>query len=283
MNEDDKLDILLIEDDLQDQAFIQDCLQSASIVNQISIKSDLKSGGNQLKANSYHLIILDQKLSDGNGIDFLQKLRDAKNDIPVILITGHGDEATAVKAMKAGASDYISKDKISSESISRSVQHSMESYHLIMRAKQAEINLSENEKRYRTIVETVSDFIFELNPDGKIIFVNSAFKMLGYDREELIGRHIKEFLVSDDIEDTVDQVATQGVGPLATTNLEVMFKTNEDSTIFGEMGTTKMFLDAFGVWDVPAEMAFKKNINKKFLGTVCIGRDIPTSEISDIF
>lgn len=282
MNEKDKLDILLIEDDLQDQAFIQDCLQSANIARQISIKPDLKSGEAQLKANAYHIIILDQKLSDGNGIDFLQKLRKSKNDIPVILITGHGDESTAVKAMKAGASDYISKDKISSESISRSVQHSMESYHLVMRAKQAEINLSENEKRYRTIVETVSDFIFELNPDGNIIFVNSAFKMLGYDREELVGRHIKEFLVADDLENTIEQVATQGVGPLATTNLEVMFKTNEDSTIFGEMGTTKMYLDAFGVWDVPAEMAFKKDIKKKFLGTVCIGRDIPISDI-DVF
>jgi PAS domain S-box-containing protein len=184
--------------------------------------------------------------------------------------------------MRAGASDYMPKDKISSDSISRSILHSMESYHLIMRAKQAEINLSENEKRYRTIVETVSDFIFELNPDGEIIFANSAFKMIGYEREELIGQHIKEFLVADDLEDVVDQVATQGVGPLATTNLEVMFKTNEDSTIFGEMGSTKMFLDAFGVWDVPAEMAFKKNINKKFLGTVCIGRDIPTSDM-DLF
>lgn len=282
MSEIDKLDILLIEDDLQDQAFIQDCLQSTNIASQISIKPDLKSGEDQLKATPFHIIILDQYLSDGNGIDFLQKLRNAQNDIPVILITGQGDEATAVKAMRAGASDYMSKDKISSESISRSLQHSMESYHLIMRAKQAEINLSENEKRYRTIVETVSDFIFELNPKGEIIFVNSAFKMLGYDREELIGKHICEFLVSDDIEDTVSQVATQGVGPLATTNMEILFKTNEDSTIFGEMGTTKMYLDAFGIWDVPAEMAFKKNINKKFLGTVCIGRDIPTSDI-DIF
>ncbi len=273
----EKLNILLIEDDVHDQAFIQECLQSTDIVSQILIKPGLKLGEAQLRTNSFHVIIIDQILPDGTGIDFLQKLRNANNDIPVILITGQGDESTAVEAMRAGASDYMPKDKISSRSISRSIQRSIESYHLVMRAKQAEFNLSENEKRYRTIVETVSDFIFELNTDGKIIFANSAFKMLGYEREELINRHIREFLVSDNLEEIINQVATRGVGPMATTNLEILFKTNEDSTIFGEMGTAKMFLDAFGVWDVPAEIAFKNKIKKKFLRTVCIGRDIPTS------
>ncbi len=278
MEDYEKLDILLIEDDQEDQAFIQKCLQTADIASKVSIKPDLKSGEAQLDADSFHALILDNKLGDGEGIEFLKKLRNANNDIPVILITGLGDEYTEVKAMHAGASDYMPKDRISSGSISRSLQHCMDAYHLVMRAKQAELNLSENEKRYRTIVETVSDFIFELNPEGEFIFANSAFKMLGYEREELIGRHICEFLVSDDVEDLVSQVATRGVGPLATTNLEVLFKTNEDSTIFGEIGMTKMFLDAFGVWDVPAEMAFKKNIKKNFLRTVCIGRDIPTAD-----
>ncbi len=283
MDEDQKLDILLIEDDETDQTVIKKCLVSTDITNQISVKPDLKSGEAELDTNSFHVVIVDQNLSDGSGIEFLQKLRKANNDIPVILITGLGNESTAVEAMRAGASDYIPKDRISPKSISRSLLNSIESYQLIMRAKQAEINLSESEKRYRTIVETVSDFIFELDSEGKIIFSNSAFKMLGYEKEELNGKYIKDFIVADDLEDIIPQVATQGVGPLATTNLEVLFKTNEDSTIFGEMGVTKMYLDAFGVWDVPAEMAFKKNITKNFLGTVCIGRDIPSSNSDSDF
>ncbi len=272
-----KLDILIIEDDDVDRMLIQSSLKTAKIANKICFKSDLASGQKQLASESFHTLILDNNLSDGIGIEFLKKMRAEGNDIPVILITGLGDELIAAKAIKTGASDYIPKDRISPESISRSILNSIDSYKLIMRAKQAEMTIIEREKRYRNIVETVSDLIFELNPERKIVFANSAFEMLGYSPEELVNQPISEFIEAENLEQVVEQVATHDVGPLATTNLIVKFKVNPNSAIFDALETMEVHLDAFGLWDVPAELAFKRNVEKNFLGTVCIGRSIPKS------
>ncbi|MBW2709312.1 MAG: response regulator, partial [Deltaproteobacteria bacterium] len=55
------------------------------------------------------IIISDYVLAGTTGIDLLEELKKRKIDIPVIMVTGHGDERLAVKAMKLGAFDYVAK------------------------------------------------------------------------------------------------------------------------------------------------------------------------------
>ncbi len=57
----------------------------------------------------FDIIVLDIRLPDGDGIDLLDKFRQAIPDVEVILITGHGNVDSAVEAMKLGAYDYITK------------------------------------------------------------------------------------------------------------------------------------------------------------------------------
>jgi DNA-binding NtrC family response regulator len=56
-----------------------------------------------------HIILLDLKLGQENGLALLRELSSAEPGIPVIIITGHGDVASAVDCMKAGAANYIQK------------------------------------------------------------------------------------------------------------------------------------------------------------------------------
>ena len=53
--------------------------------------------------------IVDLKLEDGNGIDFVPVLRSRRPDIRIVVLTGYGNIATAVAAVKAGAVDYLAK------------------------------------------------------------------------------------------------------------------------------------------------------------------------------
>jgi two-component system, LuxR family, response regulator FixJ len=54
-------------------------------------------------------VITDVRMPNISGIDLLRKLRELKRGIPVIVITGHGDVALAVEAMKIGAADFLEK------------------------------------------------------------------------------------------------------------------------------------------------------------------------------
>lgn len=63
----------------------------------------------RLGRQPYQLCLTDMRLPDGNGIDLVRKLQTARPDLPVAVITAHGNMDTAIEAMKAGAFDFLSK------------------------------------------------------------------------------------------------------------------------------------------------------------------------------
>ena len=87
-----------------------------------------------------------------------------------------------------------------------------------------------------------------------------------------MGHTIDEFIdVPSNDQEFISKIATQAVGPLATSNLEVNIK---ETVLDGEGRSIPVLLDAFGLWDVSDEEVFKNNVEKVFLGTLCIARNI---------
>lgn len=70
---------------------------------------DGEEGLKKFKENSYDLVLCDIKMPKLDGIEFLEKAKEINNDIPIIIISGHGNIETAVDAVKKGAYDYIAK------------------------------------------------------------------------------------------------------------------------------------------------------------------------------
>ncbi len=63
----------------------------------------------QVFSHDYDLVLLDMKMSDGNGIDVLQRIKAKRPDLRVVIVTGYASIDTAVDAIQKGASDYIPK------------------------------------------------------------------------------------------------------------------------------------------------------------------------------
>jgi signal transduction histidine kinase len=71
------------------------------------------------------VLLLDLVLPDGDGAAVVSELRGAGFDVPIVVMTGHGDEQTAVAIMKSGASDYIPKAALSAERLGQSIRHAL--------------------------------------------------------------------------------------------------------------------------------------------------------------
>lgn len=99
--------ILLIEDDLTYSKIIKNFLEkNGYIVNSYQKVADTY---NALEKEKPDLVITDYRLPDGTGMEILEKVIHSYASIPVILITNYSDIRTAVKAMKLGAFEYITK------------------------------------------------------------------------------------------------------------------------------------------------------------------------------
>jgi DNA-binding NtrC family response regulator len=100
-------DILIIDDEKAIRKTLTEILSFEGY--KIDEAADGEEGLKKFKEKSYDLVLCDIKMPKLDGIEFLQKAADASPDIPIIMISGHGNIETAVEAVKKGAYDFISK------------------------------------------------------------------------------------------------------------------------------------------------------------------------------
>lgn len=100
-------DILIIDDEKAIRKTLSEILSFEGY--KIEEASDGEEGLKKFKDKSYDVVLCDIKMPKLDGIEFLQKAGETNSDIPIIMISGHGNIETAVEAVKKGAYDYISK------------------------------------------------------------------------------------------------------------------------------------------------------------------------------
>jgi two-component system response regulator PilR (NtrC family) len=100
--------LALIVDDEPDIRELLDITLSRMGVSCISAEN-LDQAKRQLQQNNIDLCLTDMRLPDGNGIDFIRYLQQHKPQVPVAMITAHGNMSSAIEALKAGAYDFVTK------------------------------------------------------------------------------------------------------------------------------------------------------------------------------
>lgn len=172
-----KYKVLLIEDNQIEQRMFQRFVETNSIPYDCNIAGSVSEAKQLLGSEKFDIIISDHDLGDGTAFDILEL---AKNT-PIIVVTGAGDEETAVKAWKAGAYDYLIKDV--DQNYLKAIPITVENA----------INHKLMEKRLQLLsgaVMSTEDSVYITDMKGIIIFVNKAFcKTYGYIEEEIVGKN----------------------------------------------------------------------------------------------
>ncbi len=158
----------------------------------ISRVSDFYAVVDQTAAlSSYSAMLLDYRLPQENALEILKRIKLSPNSaIPVILVTGKGDEEIAVKALKLGAFDYLVKNQGYLFKLPSVIENAYYNRRLI-REHQA---LTESESRYRSLFENNHVVMLLINPEtGDIIDANSAAsRFYGWSKQELKHKNIYE-------------------------------------------------------------------------------------------
>jgi len=190
-----KIHILLIEDNETDAILVQSDLQQA-MGEQISVvhTERLDSALQLIQQQSFDLILSDLTLPDSDGVATINRLRGSAASIPIAVLSFRDDEKLAIKAIKAGAQDYLVKGSLSEGVLARVIRYSIE-------RKRIEESNRKAQQQFQTIFEKAPLGIALINlSTGKYYDVNPKYASIaGRCVDELLGTNQSDILHPDDV------------------------------------------------------------------------------------
>jgi two-component system, sensor histidine kinase and response regulator len=124
----ERLRVLIVDDDQIDRITVQRALKKAGMTVDCIEAEDCAQAIAILSQTPFDCIFVDYRLPDHDGLALVQMIRQQQIQSPIVALTGQGDEQIAVQLMKAGASDYLSKARISPEALAQVLRNAVRIY-----------------------------------------------------------------------------------------------------------------------------------------------------------
>jgi two-component system cell cycle sensor histidine kinase/response regulator CckA len=187
--------VLLVEDNPLDVRLFLELLRETGAGHvKMEHVDRLSTALERLSSQTFDVVLLDLSLPDAHGLDTLVKAHAHAPNVPIVVLTGLDDQGLAVKAVRAGAQDYLVKGRVDGDLLVRSMRYATE------RARAVEA-LERREEHYRSLIENSLDLISILNLDGTIRYASPSHeRILGYGHQELVGQNALSFTHADDLE-----------------------------------------------------------------------------------
>ncbi len=191
-----KIKILHLEDLPSDADLVARMLLKATFEFELKLVSNRAQYTEALESFKPQLILSDHNLPAFNSIEALEVLQKSNLKVPFVLVTGAVSEEFAVAAMRAGADDYILKDRL--QRLPVAIHNVLEKYRLERERKKSETLI-------RNIDANSLDMICSVSEDGYFLHVSAASEaILGYTPAELIGKKPFDFVYAEDKQKTID-------------------------------------------------------------------------------
>lgn len=204
--------VLIVDDNESNRYTLRKHLQRAGYA---VIEATCGQEALELVKQGPDLLVLDVKLPDMNGLDISRRLREdpATKSIPILQVSATFIlSADKVRGLDAGADAYLS-GPIEPEELLANVR-------MLLRLRSAQEALAQTNERLRSVLSTIMDVFYSLDPEGRFLEVNpEAEKHLGLPADKLIGRKITEIFPQH-----VDSVFATHMRHAWATKLPVQFE-----------------------------------------------------------
>jgi PAS domain S-box-containing protein len=241
--------VLLVEDSEDDAILIIRQLQQGGYDPVYDRVETAEAMARSLLEKSWDVILCDYTLPQFNGLEALALYRERGLDVPFIIVSGAIGEELAVQILKAGAHDYIMKDRL--QRLVPAIEREIKEEQARRERRILGNSLIASEEKFRKF--------FELNPailglstlsDGTYIEVNPAFtKRLGWARDEVIGKTSKELGLFADYAQRLELVKVIKKGK-SINNVEVNVRTKSGEIITGMFSASLIEVDGQAGWIV---------------------------------
>ncbi|SEJ71521.1 PAS domain S-box-containing protein [Cyclobacterium xiamenense] len=182
----DYLNLLVIEDNEGDFVLVSEAIEEIFPSCSIDRAPTFESASTK-RIQDYHLVLLDLTLPDKSGEELIKEILRLAGKVPVVVLTGYVDRNFAIKSIALGMSDYLVKDEIHPDILSRSIVYSIERKKVFNRLEQSEL-------RYRELFHLSPLPMWVYDQDSlRFLDVNeAAIQSYGYSRSEFLSMTIAD-------------------------------------------------------------------------------------------
>lgn len=207
MKPSEEIKILLVEDDAGDHFLFKEYLSDIKNYSySLTWASTYEQGIELVSRREHDIYFFDYLLGVKTGLDLIQESFTDIIDVPVIILTGLGNQEADMKAMELGVSDYLVKDEIDPEKLERTIRYSIGQSQMLKKLKASET-------KFRSIFENSHDVIYVSDKTGRLMDINkSAENLFGFTHDELLKMNTSElYNDSEDRGKFIDAIHKTGI------------------------------------------------------------------------
>ncbi|MBA2689529.1 MAG: EAL domain-containing protein [Burkholderiales bacterium] len=260
--------LLVVDDELRMRQSLVD------LVRLQGYQADTADSGHtaiqRLAESTYDLVLLDLFMPDTDGYAVMQHMVEHHPKVAVIVVSGDGTIQAAIRALRSGAYDFLRKP-YEPEELFKTIENALGKRRLELENESFQLKLEQSEKWYRYLVDNSPDIIYTLDQDGCFRFLSNRVEtLLGYDKEELIGKHYTTIIYDEDIERAKFVFNERRTGSRASADVEVRLKCKEGGALMHfENRFITIELNAMGMY-----VESNSETSPKFVGTYGVAKDI---------
>ena len=184
--EQESLTLLMIGTDGRFARSVGDLLREGGGVNEPATAPTVNAGLAQLGQGAFDAVLLELPAADNDGLSQITLLTIQAPRVPVIVFGPANDERFAAEAVRAGAQDYLPKEKLEALGVRSAIRCAME-------RQQERVALIEEKDNYYGVFDHLIEGVFRTTPDGHYLLANVALaRIYGYDSPAEVVASIKD-------------------------------------------------------------------------------------------